>query len=608
MEKKGLGKIIAILLLVFGIGLTAGLFIGMPMGEKKGRSEAEQEVLSVVNPTEVVLPTTSIVLETTSNIEITNAPEMTQSVTPTVGDVPTAVPEVTPEVIPTKGAEPTEAPSVTPTEKGTPTVAPTKEAEPTAIPTKAVTPMITPKPTVVPTKVPAVEDIPIAEGEDGYFGRLHVEGTYLADKDDKLVQLRGISTHGLGWFPQYVNEAAIRQFNEEWGCNVFRLAMYTAEGAGYCTNGDAQKEKLKNLVHTGVEAAIKQDMYVIIDWHVLQDRDPNLYKDEAKKFFAEMSKAYGDDPHVIYEICNEPNSGVTWSQIKKYALEVIPVIRENAPNAIIIVGTPTWSQDVDIAAKDPITEYDNIMYAIHFYAETHRESLRSKCRTAISKGLPLFVTEYGICDASGNGTINETQANLWIEFLDSYGISHVAWNLSNKNESSSMIAAGCSKTNGFTENDLSKGGKWFVDMLKKAGVGIGSALSGTTEAGQEDESSKGSSGNDGGGTQGIVDTAFVEKMLEAGEGVAYTVSNSWESEDGIGVQLSLTVRNETDNALSTWERKLTIKKGTAEVTQNWNSTVSLKGKEIVVQPVEYNKSIPAGGSVGDIGIILNIVQ
>lgn len=397
--------------------------------------------------------------------------------------------------------------------------------------------------------------------------------------------------------------------------------MYTAEGAGYCTNGDAQKEKLKEIIHTGVTAAIRQDMYVIIDWHVLNDRDPNLYKDEAKKFFAEMAKNYGDDPHVIYEICNEPNSGVAWSQIKSYALEVIPVIREYAPNAVIIVGTPTWSQDVDVAAKDPIVEYDNIMYALHFYAETHQDSLRNKCKTAVAKGLPLFVTEYGICDASGNGIINETQANIWIDFLDSYGISHVAWNLSNKNESSSMIAAGCSKVNGFTKNDLSAGGKWFVDMLKKAGVGVGSALSGTTEAGQGDNNGNGSSSGESAGTSGnntaesggtagqIMTVEKVTEILTAGDGLSYSVSNSWTMENEVGVQLVLTVKNESSAEITDWERRITVKEGaTVEIEQNWSSTVTKEGNMIVIKPVDYNKVIAAGGSVGDIGLILNVAE
>ena len=570
MKLKKIWKYLAAGLAILCIGVLIGILIGMPIRETKGRRAAEEAYQRQEQDVPGV----------TEGIQPTEAPEEGE---------PTKSPET--EAQPTQGVTPTENPDVT---EGPET---TKVPDATATPAPTAKPTATPKPTNIPT----------AKGENGYYGRLHVEGTYLADKDDKLVQLRGVSTHGLGWFPQYVNEAAIRQFNEEWGCNVFRLAMYTAEGAGYCTNGDDQKEKLKKLVHKGVEAAIAEDMYVIIDWHVLQDQDPNKYKDEAKKFFEEMAKTYKDDPHVIYEICNEPNGGTSWSMIKKYALEVIPVIRKYAPNAIIIVGTPTWSQDVDIAAKDPITEYDNVMYALHFYASTHTDSLRNKCKTAVKKGLPIFVTEYGICEASGNGVINEKQANLWIEMLDGYGISHVMWNLANKNESSSMIAAGNTKVNGFTEKDLSKSGKWFVNMLKDAGVGIGSALSGTTEAGQGDDTAW--EGDSSGGNPQAMTTEDVEKLVTAGNGLVYFVSNSWYKDGGVGVQLTLNIENNTEKNVSGWERKLTVKSGTeVSVEQFWNCSVSVKGNVITVTPADYNRNIVAGGSVGDVGIILNISE
>ena len=610
MKRKRILTYLAAIMAILCIGIFIGILIGMPIGATKGKREAEE----AYKRQEQIIPT--------------EKPEEDESLAdasePTNGEHPTETPggDVTPTKVPEGEEKPTgEMTPVQPTEGAGPTSKPTEEVSPTEVPKVTVAPAegttpaptakptATPKPTAKPTSSAKPTDIPTAEGEKGYYGRLHVEGTYLADKDDKLVQLRGVSTHGLGWFPQYVNEAAIRQFNEEWGCNVFRLAMYTAEGAGYCTNGDDQKKKLKDLVHKGVKAAIEEDMYVIIDWHVLQDQDPNKYKDEAKKFFEEMAKTYKDDPHVIYEICNEPNGGTTWSMIKKYALEVIPVIRKYAPNAIIIVGTPTWSQDVDIAAKDPITEYDNVMYALHFYASTHTDSLRNKCKTAVKKGLPIFVTEYGICEASGNGAINEKQANLWIDLLDSYGISHVMWNLANKNESSSMIAAGNPKVNGFTEKDLSTSGKWFVNMLQKAGVGIGSALSGTTEAGQGDDNDISGDSSGGGNQQQAVTLEDVEKILTPGDGLVYYVSNSWNKDGGVGVQLSLSVKNDTAKDVSGWERKLTVKSGTTvEVEQFWNCSVSVKGNVITVTPADYNKNIVAGGSVGDIGIILNVTE
>ena len=297
-------------------------------------------------------------------------------------------------------------------------------------------------------------------------GALHVEGTRLVDRTGTPVQLRGISTHGIAWFPDYVNAQCFGELHEQWKANVIRLAMYTAEYGGYCTGGE--KEHLKELIRNGVRYAAEQDMYVIVDWHILSDADPNIYMEEAKSFFAEIAGEYADADHILYEICNEPNGSTDWNAIKRYALEVIPVIRAQDSDAVILVGTPNWSQFVDQAAADPITEYENLMYTLHFYAATHTDDLRQKMQAAVENGLPVFVSEYGICDASGNGGIDEAQADLWVEAMDRLGISYVAWNLSNKEESSAMLQSSCGKTNGFVQEDLSASGKWLYRMLTEA--------------------------------------------------------------------------------------------------------------------------------------------
>lgn len=241
---------------------------------------------------------------------------------------------------------------------------------------------------------------------DASAGRLHVKGTKLVDKKGQEVQLRGVSTHGLSWYPQYVNDKCFAQLHDKWGANVVRLAMYTEEYNGYCSGDAKNRSDLKKLIKKGVRLAKKHKMYVIVDWHILSDGNPNSHKKEAKAFFREMSREFKGYNNVIYEICNEPNNGTSWKEIKSYAKSVISTIRKNDKKAVIVVGTPTWSQDVDQAAADPI-KGDNIMYALHFYAATHKADLRNKMTAAINKGLPVFVTEYGICDASGNGAIDK---------------------------------------------------------------------------------------------------------------------------------------------------------------------------------------------------------
>ena len=296
------------------------------------------------------------------------------------------------------------------------------------------------------------------------LSKLHVDGTQLLNISNEPVVLKGVSTHGLSWFPQYVNVDCFKQLHDEWQANVIRLAMYTEDYNGYCAGGN--QEELKQLILDGVSEAKAAGMYAIIDWHILSDGNPNTHIEEAKTFFDEMSAKLSGETNVLYEICNEPNGGTSWENIKAYALEIIPVIRKNAPEAVIIVGTPNWSQDVDIAAQNPITEYDNIMYSLHFYAATHKDDLRSKLKTAHDNGLPIFVTEFGICDASGSGGIDTEQADLWMDMLDKYQISRVAWNLSNKDETSSILKSDCDKTSGFTADDLRDAGQWVYEMLR----------------------------------------------------------------------------------------------------------------------------------------------
>ena len=182
----------------------------------------------------------------------------------------------------------------------------------------------------------------------------------------------------------------------------------------------------------------------------------------------EMATLYKDYPNILYEICNEPNGNVTWDKdIKPYAEELITEIRKIDNDAIIIVGTPNWSQDVDIVAKDPLSNSNNIMYSLHFYAASHKQFLRDKMMNALNLGLPIFVSEFGICDASGNGIIDENEANIWIDTLNSNNISWICWNLSNKNESSSLISYTCNKTSNWIESDLSQSGKWLIQALKR---------------------------------------------------------------------------------------------------------------------------------------------
>ena len=247
-------------------------------------------------------------------------------------------------------------------------------------------------------------------------GRLSVKGADLIDKNKKKFQLRGISTHGINWDvgSPYVNKAAFKTLRNDWGANAVRLAMYTSEYNGYCSGGS--KSALRNQIYKGVQYATDLGMYVIIDWHILNDGNPKSHLKEAKSFFKTMAKKYKKQKNVIYEICNEPN-GCSWKTIKSYATSVIRTIRKYDKNAIIVVGTPTWS--------------------------------------------PVMVTEFGMSAASGGGGISKSSTGKWLRRLNKSNISYFCWSLSNKNESCSLLSSRTRKTSGWKTSDLSAAGKYI---------------------------------------------------------------------------------------------------------------------------------------------------
>ena len=208
-------------------------------------------------------------------------------------------------------------------------------------------------------------------------------------------------------------------------------------------------------------------MYVLVDWHV-HNYNPQETKAEAKTFLAEIAKEYANYGNVLYEICNEPTGSPWASAIKPYAEEVIPVIRQYARDAVIIVGTNTWSQDVEEAKNNPLSveKYGNIMYTFHFYANSHKDDFRNRVENAIKGGLPVFITEFGTCDASGNGGFNADESQKWFDLCAKYSISHLNWSLSNKGETASAIQSWCNKTSGWSESELTESGKLVRNHFK----------------------------------------------------------------------------------------------------------------------------------------------
>lgn len=288
-------------------------------------------------------------------------------------------------------------------------------------------------------------------------GLLSVDGTSLVNERGEKVVLKGISYGWHNWWPRFYNASTVEYFAKSWGATVVRAAMGVDPDGAYIQN----PEKALECVQTVADAAIDNDIYVIIDWH-----SHHIRLEEAKEFFSRMATRYKGVPNVIYEIYNEPVDD-SWDEVKAYSVEIIKTIRAIEPNAIVLVGTPHWDQDIHLAADAPITGYNNIMYTLHFYANTHKQSLRDRGDYALGKGLPLFVSECAGMEASGDGAISQEEWSAWLDWMQQNSISWVAWSVSDKDETCSMVTPSASSEGNWKNEDLKEWGKIVRDELKK---------------------------------------------------------------------------------------------------------------------------------------------
>jgi endoglucanase len=281
------------------------------------------------------------------------------------------------------------------------------------------------------------------------YGRLQVAGTKLVDQKGMPVVLRGMSFGWHNWWPRFYNAGAVAWLYNDWNCSVLRAAMGVEPDNGYIKDPVGSTKKIKSVV----DAAIKEGIYVIIDWH-----SHNINLKEAKIFFAEMATSYGKYPNVIYELFNEPDRE-SWKEVKEYSTELIATIRAIDPDNIILVGSPHWDQDIHLPAEDPIKGYTNLMYTMHFYAGTHKQWLRDRTDAAISKGLPVFISESAGMQASGDGPIDKAEWQKWIDWIDAKGLSWLTWSVTDKNETCSVL-----------QSSAADNGKWTIQDLKESGI------------------------------------------------------------------------------------------------------------------------------------------
>ena len=306
-----------------------------------------------------------------------------------------------------------------------------------------------------PASVPPPEarSAPVAR-----HGQLTVRGPELLNASGQPVVLRGQAFGWDNWWPQYYNADVVRWLRGDWCVDIVRPAMGIEPDRAYLSNPTASKAHITAVV----DAAIEIGVYVIIDWHA-----HDLHQAEAVAFFSEMAQRYGEHPHVMYEIFNEPEKDESWPEVKEYAAAVIGAIRQHDPDNLVILGSPEWDQRIDLVAADPLRGQTNILYSVHFYAATHLQWLRDRTQAAIDAGIPVMVTESSGAQASGQGKNNYTEWNAWFDFMEKNRISWLNYSVSDKaGETISVLKPGADASGGWREAELTESGQQVRALLR----------------------------------------------------------------------------------------------------------------------------------------------
>jgi len=235
---------------------------------------------------------------------------------------------------------------------------------------------------------------------------------------------------------------------------IIRAPMGVDEewGAG---NYFSKMDYYKGLMNTVVQAAIDNDIYVIIDYHShCAEGDTS----KAKQFFGYMAERWGGYDNVIFEIYNEPKNscGDSWvdasgartywvNGIAPYARTILKTIRQYSDN-LVVVGTPYYDQYTNAALADPIND-NNIAYTFHYYAgeDPYRHTIDNQGKNAedaMNGGLSVFVSEWGNSAPSGNGGFNASYSTDWYNWMKKHNLSGANWSVSNKDETASYFDGG----------------------------------------------------------------------------------------------------------------------------------------------------------------------
>ena len=147
------------------------------------------------------------------------------------------------------------------------------------------------------------------------------------------------------------------------------------------------------------------------------------------------------------------------------------------------------------------------------------------------------------------------------------------------------MSPSCGKTNGFEEGDLSDSGKWLYHMLRGEENQKDSGENSTAANNRPDDT-----------TEGV----FTDGDMR----IRASVKNSWEAEGTTVYQYELVLENISCGDKTRWEIAIPFHSGIT-LSDGWNGEYDAQGRTLRIRSKDYNGSVPAGGTVSDIGFIVS---
>lgn len=268
---------------------------------------------------------------------------------------------------------------------------------------------------------------------------LHVDGNAIKDASGNTVILRGVDLIDLAATDQWeggikkmidrlTNPTDTQGSSPGWATKILRLAVVPADaGQGTPEGYMPGIQYYEHFLRPTVDYARQKGLYAIIDWHYVDDT--TKHEDTTTAFWQDIAPHFTDDSNVLFELYNEPINAGSWGGLKPDMQNWYNIVRAAAPNNLVLIGTPNWSQNVADAAADPI-DGTNLVYVSHMYPQHWQsQSLKDQITTA-SQTVPVFMSEWGFEELPMNPLLNGTITSYGApiqQFMEDRHLSWSAW-------------------------------------------------------------------------------------------------------------------------------------------------------------------------------------